>query len=152
LFAQNEMEKELSSLTGINSLYTVVNIEGSQAIVDSKEVNVKRIQESIRETLREAGLNVISNKESIKKRNYPYLYVHINAMETEVGYIPFAINIDFFQPVKLVLSGNKQMMASTWETGSVAMVSPDRMEFLEQSALAMVEGFIQDFNGVNQSR
>ena len=120
--AQNEIEKEVNSLSGINQFYAVVNIEASPNIIDSSEVNVVNIQEAVSDHLRSSGLKVLSNKESVNRQNYPYLYIHINAMENTTGYIPFSVEADFFQPVKLTLNRDKEIMASIWEISLVGII------------------------------
>jgi len=147
--AQNEIEKEVNSLSGINRFYAVVNIEASQKITDSPEVDVVDIQKAVGEQLRSSGLQVLSNEESVKRKNYPYLYIHINAMENATGYIPFSVEADFFQPVKLTLNRDKQMMASTWENSLVAIISPDRFDLLKKSAVSVAKDFVSDYKHVN---
>ena len=147
--AQTEVDKELSSLTGIEPFYAVVNIEAGRSIAESNKLDIGNIQKSVQNKLSEEGINIISNTKSNRRQQYPYLHIHINAMANSTGYIPFSVQANFYQPVSLELNSGKQMMASTWESGSVAIISPDRFDLFETSVMEAVADFISDYNRVN---
>lgn len=147
--AQTEVDKELSSLTGIETFYAVVNIEADRSIAESNKLDIGEIQQSVQKRLSEEGINIISNKKSNRRQQYPYLHIHINAMANPTGYIPFSVQANFYQPVSLKLNNGKRMMASTWESGSVAIISPDRFDLFETSVMEAVSDFISDYNQVN---
>jgi len=147
--AQTEVDKELSSLTGIETFYAVVNIEAGRSIAKSKKLDIGEIQRSVQKRLSEEGINIISNTKSNRRQQYPYLHIHINAMANPTGYIPFSVQANFYQPVSLELNNGKRMMASTWESGSVAIISPDRFDLFETSVMEAVSDFISDYQRVN---
>jgi len=147
--AQTEVDKELSSLTGINRFYAVVNIEAGRSIAESSELDIGEIQQRVQKKLSNEGINIISNTKSNRRQQYPYLHIHINAMVNPTGYIPFSVQANFYQPVSLELNNGKRMMASTWESGSVAIISPDRFDLFETSVMEAVSDFISDYKRVN---
>jgi hypothetical protein len=70
-------------------------------------------------------------------------------MDAGRGLVPFSISVRFYQPVKLSLNRDRQTSASTWETGTVGIVSYDRMNIIGESVQNLVGDFIRDFKRMN---
>lgn len=151
-FAQNEVERELSSLHGIGHFYFVVNVEGNQQLTAQEQLNVPRLQKQLHNHLQTSGMDVLpSNVNTPAAAEVPFLRLHINAMNAGRGLVPFAISVDLYQPVKLVLNRDRQTMASTWSSSYVGIVSYDRMGAIDTTAVDMLNEFIQDYKKVNNN-
>lgn len=147
--AQNEIERERSSLQGINELGFTVNLEVTATLNEQGEIEVTSLQDAVRRRLEDAGIPLVSDDEVKSSANIPFLYVHVNTMDAGRGLVPFSISIRFYQPVKLSLNRDQQTSASTWETGTVGIVSYDRMNVIQESVENLLGDFIRDYQRVN---
>ena len=147
--AQNEIERERSSLRGINELGFTVNLETNVTLNEKGEIEVTSIKDAVRKRLREAGMPLVSDSRVESSADIPFLYMHINTMDAGQGLVPFSVSIRFYQPVKLQLNRDLQTSASTWETGMVGIVSYDRMNIIQEAAVNLMGDFIDDFRSVN---
>lgn len=148
--AQNEIQRERSSLRGIAALGFTVNLEANVSLNERGELEVTSIIENARKTLVDAGISLISDDEVRSSDQIPFLYMHINSMDAGQGLVPFSISLRFYQPVKLTLNRDLQTSASTWQTGMVGIVSYDRMYIIQESAINLLHEFINDFRRVNR--
>lgn len=148
-FAQNEIERERSSLRGIAELGFTVNLEANVSLNEKGELEVTSITENVRQVLTDADISLIPDKEVRSSDQIPFLYMHINSMDAGQGLVPFSISLRFYQPVRLMLNRDLQTSASTWETGLVGIVSYDQMHIIQESAIGLIEEFINDFRSVN---
>ncbi len=149
-FAQSEVERELSSLHGIGHFYFVLNVEGNKNLTEKEQLNVPKLQKQLHDHLQSKGMDVLPNTDQPAAAEVPYLRLHINAMDAGRGLVPFAISVNFYQPVKLVLNRDRQTLASTWNTGYVGIVSYDRMGVIDTAAVDMLNEFILDYRRVNK--
>lgn len=147
--AQNEIEREISSLRGINELGFTVNLETNVTLNEKGEIEVTSIKDAAEQRLSEAGIPLVSDREVKSSADIPFLYMHINTMDAGQGLVPFSISLRFYQPVKLQLNRDRQTSASTWETGMVGIVSYDRMNIIQEAAVNLLGDFIDDFRSVN---
>lgn len=147
--AQNEIQRERSSLRGINEVGFTVNLETNVTLNEKGEIEVTSIKDAAEQRLSEAGIPLVSDKEVESSADIPFLYMHINTMDAGQGLVPFSVSIRFYQPVKLQLNRDQQTSASTWETGMVGIVSYDRMNVIQEAAVDLLGDFISDFRRVN---
>lgn len=61
-----------------------------------------------------------------------------------------SVQLRLFQPVKLMLNRDLQTSASTWNLGTVGIVSHDQLPLIQQAASALMDEFIQDYDLVNR--
>ena len=148
--AQNEIERERSSLRGISELAFTVNLETNVSLNEKGELEVTSIKDAAEERLNEAGIPLVPDREVQSSADIPFLYMHINTMDAGRGLVPFSISLRFYQPVQLVLNRNQQSSASTWETGMVGIVSYDRMHIIQESAVNLLGDFIDAYHSVNR--
>lgn len=148
-FAQNEIERERSSLQGIAELGFTVNLEANISLNEKGELEVTSITDDLRQRLADADIRIISDDEVRSSDQIPFLYMHINSMDAGEGLVPFSISLRFYQPVKLALNRDRQSSASTWETGMVGIVSYDQLYVIQQAAADLILEFIDDYRRVN---
>ncbi|SHE76727.1 hypothetical protein SAMN05443144_103133 [Fodinibius roseus] len=149
VFAQNEVARERSSLKGIQSMGLSVNYEANAPLTEKTNINVPSLQEKGKRALQEGGIRVVPREEVRQSDEIPLLYLHINAMDAGEGLVPFAVNLYFYQPVKLVLNQDLQTTANTWESGTVGIVSYDKLQLIDQAAEDLLQEFIHDYNEIN---
>ncbi len=149
LLAQNEVVREINSLRGIQSMGFTVNLETNISLTEMGEIKVTSLQEMGENTLTNGGIDLIPDKEVKRSDEIPFLYMHINTMEAGNGLIPFAITLYFYQPVKLPLNRDLQTTAATWESGTLGIVSYDRMDVISDAAQGLLKEFIKDFGSIN---
>jgi len=148
--AQNEIEIQQSSLRGIGEFYVAINVEGNDSLAYRDPLSTGQIRQDVIQELKEAGLPFIDKEALNPNLRYPYLLVHLNLMHAGRGIVPFAVNLNFYQPVKLSLNRDKPFYASTWNTGNVGVVSLDRLAVIPESIHKTVRVFIEDFRKANQ--
>lgn len=149
LFAQNEIERSRISLQGLQEFGFTANIEGTRQVVDHDSLTPSVIRQQAINQLIEAGLRFVSDEEVESSADIPFLYMHINTMRLENGLVPFSINLQLYQPVKLTLNRDLQTSASTWDTGMVGIVSQDQLPVINQAAENMMSEFIHDYQRAN---
>ena len=147
--AQIDTEASRQALQQIRGFYLHVDVEGSLGLTQDDALNVRTIRSRVKQRLEDAGLNVLENLEGIDQANEPYLYVHVNMLEVERGLVPFAVNTQFYQRVELPRRPRQSLVAATWDTGLVGLVSYDNLDLIADSAVGSVTNFISDYQQVN---
>ena len=147
--AQPGTEASRQALQGIRGFYLHVDVEGSLGLTQDEALNVRTIKRRVTQRLRDAGLNVLETVENMEQDTEPYLYVHVNMLEMERGLVPFAVNTQFYQRVELPRRPRQSLVACTWDTGLVGLVSYDNLDLIADSAVESVVNFIADYRQVN---
>lgn len=147
--AQNEIERERSSLKGIAEMGFTVNLEANVTLNEKGELEITSIKQQALDKLRGANLDIVPDSEIRSSADIPFLYMHINTMDAGRGLVPFSVSIDLYQPAELTLNRDMQTSVSTWQTGMVGIVSYDRMNVIGESAVNLLQDFIDDYNQVN---
>lgn len=151
-WAQIEVSQQRTSLQGITKFYVAVNVEGNKNLTDEEPLDVTQLQKEVQQKLKNANAQILDQDEVSPGEEYPYLYMHINTKDAGRGIIPFAINIKFYQPVKLTLNRNMPYLASTWDTGNVGVVSHDQIPFIKEAAMALIDEFVRDYKTANSNQ
>ncbi len=146
--AQNEVLRELSSLSGISEFGVIVNIE-KPASVEAENLNPAFIRKGIIENLNDIPIRILADKILRESDQFPILHIHINVMKASNGTYPYAIEMNFYQPVKLVLNRDLQSMASTWNKGQVGIVSEDLLTNISEQAVYYSNIFKEEFIRMN---
>lgn len=149
--AQNEIARERSSLKGIQSMGFTVNLEANVSLTENGEIEVTSLRGMGQKTLRKGGIKLIPDREVKRSDEIPFLYLHVNTMDAGRGLVPFSVTLYFYQPVKLMLNRDMETSSITWESGSVGIVSYDRMNLISDAAKDLLNEFIADYNKVNST-
>lgn len=147
-FAQNEVLREQSSLIGITEFGVVVNVE-TPINFDEESLNVVSLKKQIIKNFAELPISIISEQRLQKSDEYPIFYLHLNIMRASNNTYPFSIEMNFYQPVKLVLNRNLQTMASTWNSGQVGIVSEDLLSVIASEVVLATDTFKENFQKMN---
>ncbi len=148
LYAQNEVLRELNSLSGITSFGIVVNIEKPASIGDPA-LDVTKIRNQVIQNLDDLPIEIIEDVILRQSDQFPVLHIHVNVMKASNLTYPYSIELNFYQPVKLVLKGDLQSMASTWNMGQVGLVSENMLRLIADEAVFAAKQFKQEFAEVN---
>lgn len=146
VWGQTELERAQSSLNGIDRFGLSIVVETDGDLAENEVLDINQIQDRLSARLVEAGLDPLTEYDGLRQ---PYLNVHINALEVTQGLIPFAIEIDFIQPVYLDRQLTISTSASTWDDSAVGLVSRDRLNLIPDAVANLLELFIQDFKRMN---
>ena len=149
VFAQMETGQARQSLIDLKGFYVQVDVEGSVGLTSDEKLNASAVNQRVKQRLRSAGLNVLEMTEVIDEPLEPYLYIHVNMLEMERGLVPFAVNMQFFQRVELPRNERQSLIACTWDSGLVGLVSLDNLDMIADSAVESLTVFIDDFQQVN---
>lgn len=149
LFAQNEIGRARISLQGLQEFGFTANIEGTQTVTSSDTLTPSVIRQEAINQIVDAGLRFVSDEEVESSADIPFLYMHINTMQLDNGLVPFSIQLQLFQPVKLSLNRDLQTSASTWDSGMVGIVSLDQLPVINQAASNLIAEFIDDYRAAN---
>lgn len=149
LNAQNEIGRARISLQGLQEFGFTANIEGSQAVTSSDTLTPSVIRQEAINQIVESGLRFVSDEEVESSADIPFLYMHINTMQLDNGLVPFSIQLQLFQPVKLPLNRDLQTSASTWDSGMVGIVSLDQLPVINEAASNLIAEFIDDYRRAN---
>jgi len=148
-FAQTEVEQERSSLRGLDGMGFTVNVEQNTAFADTQLVKIDAVKQKAMQELEAANVNIFDDRKVQRSIRVPLLYMHINVLSTRTGIISFAITVNLYQPVKLVLNQDLETTASTWEDTIVGIATYDKIGVIEQAVVGMIQNFIDDYNKVN---
>jgi hypothetical protein len=146
--AQNEIAREQSSLYGITEFGVVVNVE-IPGDLKSEHLSASGIRRSIEENLSELPVSILSDETLKESDSYPILHIHINVMEAANNTYPFSIELNFYQPIKLILNRDLQTMGVTWNKGQIGIVSHNMMHVIAEEAVYTSNLFKDAFLLVN---
>ncbi|GAB5407654.1 MAG: hypothetical protein BalsKO_00190 [Balneolaceae bacterium] len=147
-FAQNEITRERSSLKGIQELGIVVNVERPIGL-STEALHTKTVRKAIEENLSELPITILTDKALRQSDEFPILHIHINIMRASNQTYPFSVDLNFYQPVKLVLNRDLQSMASTWNKGQVGLVTENMLHVIAEEAVYISNLFKDEFTEVN---
>ncbi len=147
-FAQNEIARERASLRGIQELGIVVNIEKPIGL-SHESLDVSLIRNAIEENFKDLPISILEDRTLRQSDEFPILHVHVNIMRASNQTYPFSIELNFYQPVKLVLNRDLRTMASTWNKGQVGVVSENMIQVVASQVVASSDLFKDEFNEVN---
>lgn len=149
-FAQNEVIREQDSLKGLLEFGVSVNVEQpGEYEKGALGIEAGPIQEQILEKVSQLPVTILDDETLRQSDQLPLLHMHINIMYAEPGYYPYSVELKFYQPVKLSLQDNVGTTAATWHSSFVGAVTQDMADFIGDSALNLVDGFIHDYRVAN---
>ncbi len=146
-WAQSEIERERASLRGVDGFYLSLNTVGDASVQDS--LDFEQLHQGLRTRLQEAGLPMWPEGQVTAEDRLPYLHVHVNTVHAGRGLYPFGVEIRFYQAARLVRDPSTPTVAVTWSTSIVGIASYDQLGLISETALNLIEDFIEDFQRVN---
>lgn len=147
-YAQNEVLRQVNSLRGIAEFGIAIEVEHPTYLNDY-DFDLGAIRREAVDKLNRLSAAIVSDQELRTSDQYPLLRLHINIMRAANGTFPYAVELTFYQPVKLTLNRDLESMAATWQTSFVGIVSEDLLGEVAPSAVSLVDDFADDFSKVN---
>jgi len=145
-FAQFPRDKaSIDSLRGLKGI--AVNVSVSSANAFPQDPTERELQESVEQSLRTAGIEVVS-KRSADAGHLPMLIVSLDLSNDDIFYYHLSIKLGLRQDVLLKANPQVEMTTATWES-SMSMFGGgrDKREFVA----TIVDQFICDFRAANPS-
>lgn len=132
-----------ATLVGLNDFAVVVDLEGTRALTEADALAA--VSDAVLEQLRAAEIRATPLQRGVPEGYAPYLYVHINMMDAGRGLIPFAVDVQLFQPARLQRDQALLTAAATWEAGVVGLVSSDNLGLVPEAVHNLVAAFIDAY-------
>lgn len=146
-----EMKDSLQGLTGI-----YVSIQGVTQTLESFGLTAKGIRERVERTLREAGVQVLTEQEWLKTPDRPCLSIYLRTYRypgsaNEGGVLTaFSVEVRFFQAVSVPRNPAIRVMAPTWSLEPALGVTREKNLGLIQDFVTQFVGrFVNDYASVN---
>jgi hypothetical protein len=140
--------KELLQRESLRDLKRLsVVIEHLSPQVEEKGLTRDHLYQLVRHGLREAGINILPKEEIYS--NFPYLYVNVNVMKTNVGLNVFATQVVLKQRMILPREPFVEMHAATWEIAGVGTVGTNKLTAIAESIRKLIDQFSHDYRMVN---
>ncbi|MTI86352.1 MAG: hypothetical protein FH748_00130 [Balneolaceae bacterium] len=71
-------------------------------------------------------------------------------MYAEPGFYPYTAELQFYQPVQLMLGTKAGTSAATWHSSIVGAITKNCTNFIAEGALGLVDQFKNDFQRAHQ--
>jgi len=142
------------SLQGLKRVY--VSVEGITPTLESFGMTVKEVREGVERTLREAGLQALTQQEWMQAPERPCLSIFIRTYRypgspAEGGDLTaYSVDVRFFQSVSLLRDPAILVMSPTWSSESTLGVTREKNLGLLKDTIAQFVGrFLGDCASVN---
>jgi hypothetical protein len=110
---------------------------------DESALYQEHLRTQVENRLRHAGIEVLPEQEAIS-HGFPYLYVNVNLLKTEVGLYVFTTRICLKQTVLLPPEPLVKLYTSTWDIGAVGTVEADNLRMILGTIRRQVDQFCHD--------
>jgi hypothetical protein len=133
------------SLRNLRRLSLVIEHLTPQA--EESGFNRDQLRQFVKRRLHRAGIEILP-KEKIYS-NFPYLYVNVNVMKTNVGLSTFATQVALKQRMVLPREPFVEMYAATWEVAGLGTVGTNNLTALTESTCKLIDEFSDDYRAMN---
>jgi hypothetical protein len=133
--------RDAGSLRDIQKLGVV--IESLPPELVEREFYQRRLRTQVQERLSQAGIEVLPEQDAISN-GFPYLYVNVNIIKTDVGLYVFATRVCLKQTMLLPREPFVELYTPTWEIGGVGTVGVNNLSATLGSIRQHLDQFCQD--------
>lgn len=130
---------------------TLRDLTGVEVVVESFEVegfSSAHLKKEIESELEQAGIRVFRNKERLDQPGFPYLYVQVNVLRTDLIH-SYGLEISLNQTVMLTRSPSISIFAPTWWAHASGAMSPLNVAALRATVHEYLRKFILAYQSVN---
>lgn len=146
-YAQSFSADQRQSLRGLSSLLLVVEFAEDAVVMDG--LNRDDLELELSQRLRSNGVRLINEAQWSRTTGFPYLYVYLNTVRSELGFYSYRIEVKLTQEVILARNRSLSQFSTTWETGSLGLIGVNNIRNIRSEIVDMVNIFIDDFKSVN---
>lgn len=139
---QARLAEERASLDNLGAFGVVVDVEAPRTLAAHPALAVDALHQQTRAQLRAADAPVLSASAWAQQAGAPYLYLHVNAADAGQGLVPFSIEVQLLQRVRLDRDPAARLMVPTWESEVVGLVSRDQLARIPEAAALLVDEFL----------
>jgi len=152
--AQTSMElteKQLS-LTEIKAFY--VFVQGLTEEVKKAGLRSEQIQSDVEDKLKQEGISVVSEEESLRLAGSPVLYVNISAYKRKrTAAFVYHIDVGVLQRVALVRDPKIRIMSITWTKGRLGYCPAKALvTSVRETVGYLMDRFADDYTAANPKR
>jgi hypothetical protein len=146
-----QIDTKRGSLRGLKGIGVVV--EALQPGTESDGLTQSQLRTDVELALRQAGIRVLSQEESLAEPGRPYLYINLNTMKSEVlnvfaSYL-FSLQLSLRQDATLTRAPDIKVSAITWQTAVLGSVKAADLQNLRKTLRDSLDQFINDYLAVN---
>ncbi|MGE0823746.1 MAG: hypothetical protein AB7G75_03350 [Candidatus Binatia bacterium] len=146
-----EPDAKQESLRGLKGIGVV--IEPLQPETEQDGLTQSLIRTDVELALRQAGIHVLSQEESVSEPGSPYLYINLNTVKSEVLYAftsyLYSLQVSFRQEVTLTRDPQIRVSAATWQSGVLGSISASNLQNLRKTIRDSLDQFINDYLAAN---
>lgn len=149
--AASDFERDRKTLKGLRGLAVVVEDLAPEV---ERHVPVSTVQTDVELKLRLAGITVLSRQDLVSTPGSPYLYVHINGLQSNIQPLfAYSTTVSLTQKVVLVRDPEVGLLAETWSSSAVSLAGTVMLsEGVRQAIREHVDRFINAYLSVNPKR
>jgi len=136
-----------STLRGLQGVYVVVENPGPEA--EQFGLTQADLQSDTELQLRQRGIKVLTNQESVRTPGFPYLYVATGFVLSGSESAAIAVKVALMQRVVLERDPMLSCSAATWSVGYAATADAKQARQVRDSIRAGVSGFVNDYLAAN---
>jgi hypothetical protein len=144
-----ELTDKQLSLAKIDTLY--VFVQGLTEETKKEGLTAEQIQSEVEDKLKQMGIKVVSEEESLKIAGSPVLYVNITANKrTRTAAFVYHVDVGILQKVTLVREPKIRTMSITWNRGQVGYCpSISLAKSLRETVGYLMDRFQEDYQAAN---
>lgn len=135
------------SLREVKGVEVVIGDINPDAVQDGLKKSL--LHADVVQTLRGAGINVLTREERFQTQGAPWLYVTVGTVKTKLGSHVYSVSVSLFQEA-LLKSNGVNTSVQTWERGSFGMTRSEGLERIREAVTDLVGVFIKDYLAMNQ--
>lgn len=138
-----------TSLRGLNGVHVLVADLDTEGEIYG--LDIAQIRKDIDDTLRAAGINVLTREEAMRTPGIPCLYVNVDTMKGSDGFYAYSTTVELLQGVYLIRNPDIRTYAETWSTGVKGIAAELNLKQTIQDDLRdILDVFINNYFSVNQ--
>ncbi len=140
-------QEQIKTLHGLQGVF--VAIDNLNPATEAMGLSSKKVHGDVALRLRQKGIHVFSVKQMRQTPGLPILKVLINVHKAADNLFVYAIDIYLQQTVKLVQRPSIQAYATTWKTGTLGIVTNDKLDDMNDLILDFIDDFASDYKQAN---
>lgn len=143
-------QEQIKTLHGLKGVF--VTVDNLNPAAEAMGLSSKKVTGDVTLRLRQKDVPVLSIRQMREDPGLPILKVLINVHKAADNLFVYAIDINLQQTVKLAHQPSIQAYATTWKTGTLGIVTNDKLGDLRDLILQFIDDFVSDYRQANPQR